>query len=233
MKLSPLKLAFATSLLVHGTIFSAVYAIWHGDLRIGARSGPAETTQMLEIIVEPDRGTSDVPESQPAVVEAPPPVPPVNETKPAPVEIVTRTETPEPAFVTEPAASTAQPQPAPAVSNPSAQPISAAATPPADAPAFANSRADYLFCPKPVYPREARQRRQEGLVVLSVWLSGEGLPEHVNLKQSSGFILLDKAAAEAVKRWRFAPALIQEKAVASQVEIPIRFKLTGSRASAN
>jgi periplasmic protein TonB len=84
---------------------------------------------------------------------------------------------------------------------------------------------DYRRNPKPVYPRVARHRRQEGLVLLSVKVSDRGLADRVTLKRSSGFVLLDEAALQAVRNWEFEPARIGPLAVASEIEVPIRFQL--------
>ena len=84
---------------------------------------------------------------------------------------------------------------------------------------------NYLKNPAPRYPREAKNARQEGMVLLTAQVSGMGLAEQVTVKNSSGFPLLDEAALKAVERWKFKPAKIGSMAIASQVEIPIRFQL--------
>ncbi len=50
------------------------------------------------------------------------------------------------------------------------------------------------------------RRRQEGTVRLIVHVSTEGIPILVELAGSSGHPSLDKAAVDAVGRWRFRPA---------------------------
>ena len=95
------------------------------------------------------------------------------------------------------------------------------------APAQSSERAqpDYRRNPKPAYPLAARRRRQEGLVLLSVKVSEEGIAARVTLKQSSGFRLLDEAALETVRDWEFEPARIGEFAVESEIEVPVRFQM--------
>jgi protein TonB len=66
---------------------------------------------------------------------------------------------------------------------------------------------------------------QEGTVVLNVRVDAEGRVAAVQVKTSSGFAVLDTAAAGAVQRWEFAPARSGERAVSSDVEVPVRFKL--------
>lgn len=88
------------------------------------------------------------------------------------------------------------------------------------------SPADYLSNPKPNYPHQARLRRQEGLVVLSVRVTADGVPVEVRVKRSSNFELLDESALRAVRHWRFTPARKGNRATASQIEVPIRFAMT-------
>jgi len=56
-------------------------------------------------------------------------------------------------------------------------------------------------------------------------VTAEGIPEQMEVRETSGFASLDKAALEAVKRWRFTPARSQNQSINSRVEVPIDFKL--------
>ncbi|MDD2708366.1 MAG: energy transducer TonB [Verrucomicrobiae bacterium] len=87
------------------------------------------------------------------------------------------------------------------------------------------ARPDYLRNPAPRYPEAARQRRQEGVVRLHVDVDERGHAADVRLFSSSGFPLLDESALRTVRDWKFQPARIGAMAIASQVEIPIRFQL--------
>ncbi len=91
--------------------------------------------------------------------------------------------------------------------------------------ALTEKRPDYLSNPAPVYPREARRLKQEGLVVLSVEIDPKGKPVKISIIQSTGSSLLDQAAVTAVRRWVFSPAGFAGLAIHSTVEIPIRFRL--------
>jgi len=88
--------------------------------------------------------------------------------------------------------------------------------------------AAYKFNPKPKYPAAARRRKEEGLVVLGVELSRAGVPERIQVLQSSTFQALDEAAVKALRDWRFAPARRGGVAVTSQLEVPVRFKLSSA-----
>lgn len=83
----------------------------------------------------------------------------------------------------------------------------------------------YAHNPAPDYPQSARWEGEEGTVVLRVLVNGSGLPEKITVARSSGYTSLDRAAEKAVQRWRFTPGTRDGKAVAMQVEIPIRFRL--------
>ncbi len=79
--------------------------------------------------------------------------------------------------------------------------------------------------PKPAYPELARQRGQEGTVVLLVDVGADGTAAAVTVRQSSGFTLLDRAAQIAVQRWRFKPARLAGVSVPGRVEVPVAFRL--------
>lgn len=77
----------------------------------------------------------------------------------------------------------------------------------------------------PAYPLVARRRGLEGVVVLAVRVSPSGACLAVEVEKGSGHTVLDEAAVEAVRRWRFAPAQAGGEAVAAEVQVPIRFQL--------
>ncbi|MEN9559312.1 MAG: hypothetical protein RLZZ502_523, partial [Pseudomonadota bacterium] len=66
---------------------------------------------------------------------------------------------------------------------------------------------------------------EEGKVLLRVYVDREGQAQQVEIKESSGFERLDKAARETVRRWRFIPAKLGNEAVAAWVLVPINFSL--------
>lgn len=88
--------------------------------------------------------------------------------------------------------------------------------------------AAYLNNPRPSYPRVSRRTNEQGRVLLRVHVEASGAPSAVQLHKSSGYLRLDKAAREAVKRWRFEPAKRGSAAIASWIIVPIDFKLEGS-----
>lgn len=78
---------------------------------------------------------------------------------------------------------------------------------------------------KSTYPTEARKKGWEGKVILRIIVSEDGSVVSVVVDSSSGFEILDNAAVEAVKTWRFMPPQKNGEAVPCGLIIPIRFEL--------
>lgn len=108
-----------------------------------------------------------------------------------------------------------------APSTPAAPP--AAPEPP---PAMATDRAPVLVSsPSPRYPAQAWRRRESGTVLVRVDIGPDGVPTSTSLAQSSRSRSLDKAALDAVRRWRFEPAMAGGRPVVASVVVPIEFNL--------
>jgi protein TonB len=76
----------------------------------------------------------------------------------------------------------------------------------------------------PVYPQLAVQAQVEGVVVLETVIDREGRVEDVRVLRSIS--LLDKAAVEAVKQWRYAPLLVNGHAVRFILTVTVTFALS-------
>jgi len=76
---------------------------------------------------------------------------------------------------------------------------------------------------QPTYPRNALQMRIEGVVELMATISKTGDISHI--KVLSGDSQLTRAAAEAVKQWKYKPYLLNGEPVEIQTQITINFKL--------
>ncbi|MBI1976016.1 MAG: TonB family protein [Candidatus Omnitrophica bacterium] len=87
------------------------------------------------------------------------------------------------------------------------------------------SSADYTDNPAPRYPRAALLKNIQGRLVLLVEVSAGGDPLEVRVERSSGYAILDQAALEAVRKWKFTPAKVGTIAIRSQVRIPVQFKI--------
>lgn len=87
--------------------------------------------------------------------------------------------------------------------------------------------AAYLNNPPPAYPSISRRVGEQGLVLLRVQVTEDGAASSVVLQTGSGSNRLDKAALEAVKKWRFTPAKRGERPVSASVIVPVRFSIAG------
>jgi periplasmic protein TonB len=106
-----------------------------------------------------------------------------------------------------------------------------AGPPPAQEPAAEPPRPSAAVIPpkkvldvKPVYPEAARAERAEGSVILEIVVGHTGAVEEVKVLKSSP--LFDAAAAEAVKRWKYEPALLGgSKPVRVFMTVRVEFRL--------
>ena len=84
----------------------------------------------------------------------------------------------------------------------------------------------YIHAPPPRYPPPAVRKGIQGVVLLRVLVGSNGLPRDVEVAESSGHGLLDRAAVDQVlQRWRFDPARQHGQPVDAWVEIPIEFTI--------
>ena len=78
---------------------------------------------------------------------------------------------------------------------------------------------------KPDYPKGARQRGEQGDVVLEIRVNAAGIVDRVDVVSPSGFPELDEAAVRAARAARFTPAKSGGSAVASTARLTLTFKL--------
>lgn len=119
------------------------------------------------------------------------------------------------------------------VTQPVAQPVAAEPLPPAAAPVVDTEpdyKANYLSNPRPPYPMVARRMGWEGKVVLNVEVLAEGTCGAINVFRSSGRELLDNAALNTVKNWKFVPARSGGRAITKWFRVPINFSLEDGEA---
>ena len=78
----------------------------------------------------------------------------------------------------------------------------------------------------PKYPPQALRSGVEGSVSVRVEVDASGLPTDVKVVERSGERSrdLDRAVTDAVRKWRFEPAMKDGKAVAGAVVVPVEFK---------
>ncbi len=85
--------------------------------------------------------------------------------------------------------------------------------------------ASYLRNPPPAYPAVAQRSGEEGTVMLRVLVGRDGAPLKVEVDQTSRSRLLDRAAQDAVKGWRFVPARRGAENIEDWVRVPVSFRL--------
>ena len=91
--------------------------------------------------------------------------------------------------------------------------------------ADADYRSESLRNAQPRYPIYARKMHQEGAVVITTEVLIDGSATEVRIATSSGIKLLDEAALETVKQWRFIPAKKDGVPYVQRLRIPITFSL--------
>jgi protein TonB len=187
----------------------------------------------------PKRLTLPKPLAMPLPKPEPMPEPPARNPDPAPAVPVTPV-TPAPTASSAPPATS----PAPATPQASTTPIGPGVswienTPPppstspssnvasiprdADVTRVAQPRGGYQV--RPPYPSTARRLGIQGTTMLRVHVLADGKIGEVDVEQSAGHPDLDRAAADAVRRWRFEPARRGDEAVAMWVLLPVEFRL--------
>ena len=90
---------------------------------------------------------------------------------------------------------------------------------------FKDALPRYDVNPYPRYPRVAKLRGWEGMVVFEAQILKNGRVGHLQVVTSSGYKSLDDAARKAINRWKFSPATSFGMSIDSQVEIPVTFSL--------
>lgn len=76
----------------------------------------------------------------------------------------------------------------------------------------------------PRYPLDAARRGQQGIVELRIMVGTDGSALSVDVAVSSGHALLDRAARDAVVKWRFHPG--QENGMVMPTSIPWTFQFS-------
>jgi protein TonB len=203
----------------------ALYALQSGLLRRAV-----EIVVPVAIVSEFLTPPAPKPEPPPPQVKKPEPPPP--EPRPVLKRPVTPPPAPQPAAAPNlpPAANAptgvVEPQPAPP---PISAPVAVAPAPPAPPPAakveLPSTNADYLQNPKPVYPPMSKRLGEQGSVVVRVLIGADGNAQDAQVKQSSGYERLDRAAVETVRKWRYVPGKRGGVPEAMWFNVPINFVL--------
>jgi len=187
------------------------------------KSAPvAQPKQAAPTQPAPDKAAS---QTATQVAQAPPPkiTPVAAPTAPEAAHSAPATDQP---VITAPAASTAASTQSSAAANTGAGGGTAVATGFGDGKVTPpSSTADYLNNPKPPYPPMSRRMGEQGSVKLRILVGVDGLPQKVELSNSSGYERLDKAALDAAMRWTYVPGKRAGKIEAMWMQSTISFVL--------
>jgi bla regulator protein blaR1 len=81
-----------------------------------------------------------------------------------------------------------------------------------------------VYAPDPEFTEKARRAKYQGVCVISTVVDAQGNPTQVQVVRHLG-MGLDKKAVEAVKKYRFTPAMRLGNPVAVQVNIEVNFRV--------
>ncbi|HKD86623.1 MAG TPA: energy transducer TonB [Terriglobales bacterium] len=81
-----------------------------------------------------------------------------------------------------------------------------------------------LDTPDPEYSEEARKAKYQGTCILWLIVDPNGRPRDIKVARALG-MGLDEKAIEAVRNWKFEPAMKDGKPVAVQINVEVNFRL--------
>lgn len=84
-------------------------------------------------------------------------------------------------------------------------------------------KGDLIYAPRPEYPYKSRAHLSQGRGTFILRVRPDGSVARVDVEDSTGAPLLDRAAIAAYSRWRFKPGRV------TAVRIPTDFTMTGVR----
>lgn len=216
------------ALIAIGVVLLHVGALWALQTGLLRRA--------VEIIVPATLLTEYVSPPAPVTQAAPPPPAPAPKPqrptqvkapapRPAPEPLPIADTTPSPNAITVSPAKADPEPPAPITAAGPATPTAAPPAPAAPKIEQPSSNAAYLQNPAPAYPAISKRMGEQGKVVLRVFISTDGLPQKIEINQSSGFDRLDRQAQDTVLRWKFVPGKRNGVPEAMWYLVPINFVL--------
>lgn len=115
------------------------------------------------------------------------------------------------------------PPPAPAPPPPPPAPDSLPPTPVRRSQGVVQS--NLIHTVQPIYPRLAIATRTQGTVILEAVITREGTIDSSRLRVLTGHTLLESAAVDAVRQWRYRPTLLNGQPVEVITTITVNFTL--------
>jgi TonB family protein len=120
----------------------------------------------------------------------------------------------------------AQEKPGPASASQTAAAMSEAASPSPDGaeqPSLLQADLRLIHYVAPEYPAAARARNLAGSVVVAYTVDAQGATRHVRVVSAEPAGIFNHDAVNAVRRWRYAPVMVDNAAVAVATRTTIRF----------
>jgi protein TonB len=148
--------------------------------------------------------------------EQPPTLPPQIQTADEPqiASIAEPVTTPKPVTEQRPAAEAEKPKKRPVRARKRRKPVAS--------PAKATINSHPVYRPKPRYPRGARRKGQEGWVLVRYGVARSGQVTNPRVIASSPKGVFDKAALQAVRRWRYKPQQSSRSSIKSRIRFVLR-----------
>jgi TonB family protein len=81
-----------------------------------------------------------------------------------------------------------------------------------------------LFAPEPEFSEQARQQKVAGNVLVYLQVGPDGLPTHVRVLRGIG-MGLDEKAVEAVRQYKFRPAMENGRPVTVEMNVEVNFQI--------
>jgi TonB family protein len=80
------------------------------------------------------------------------------------------------------------------------------------------------FAPPPEYTEQARKKKIQGTVMLSLTVAVDGTTRDIKVVKGVGYGL-DEKAVETVSRWKFSPALKDGQPIEKEISVEVSFHL--------
>ena len=81
-----------------------------------------------------------------------------------------------------------------------------------------------IYAPEPVYSEKARKANYQGICTLGLIVETDGHPSHIRILKGLG-MGLDENALEAVKSWKFEPAMRDGQPVRVEIAVEVNFHI--------
>ena len=81
-----------------------------------------------------------------------------------------------------------------------------------------------IYAPEPEFSEEARKAKYQGVCTLGLIVGTDGRPSNIRVLSSLG-MGLDEKAIEAVKNWKFEPAMKDGHPVRVEIAVEVDFHL--------